>query len=63
MNKKNTSHKVKRFEFLNDQAAHNRAQIIANEYAGGNLGAWIRYAMLEAPRRYLKPHEIKRKFK
>lgn len=32
-----------------------RLQFLAKTYAGGNLSLWLRYAGLEAPRRYLVP--------
>lgn len=31
-----------------------RIQILANQYAGGNISAWLVYGGINAPRRYLK---------
>lgn len=43
------------------EEAANRIQWLADTYAGGNLSLWMRYAALEAPRKYLVPPSDKQK--
>jgi hypothetical protein len=55
--KKTTSEKSEpvmlKKDFRVEEKVWNRIRILAKEYAGGNASKWIKYAALNAPRKYL----------
>lgn len=40
-------------DFRTSEWTWNRLTILANEYSGGNKSAWINYAIVNAPRKYV----------